>query len=246
MRYLFTTCFIITFHWVLNAQKDNVDFQTWTDFTLTKPISQKSLIGGDIGVRGIVSENDWNQFYIRPTYHFDIKENIRLTGGIAFFFTMNKFTSNLSELRFFQESTFKWPTFNHIHFKHRIRIEERLFFYPDDSFGNENPNQFEFRTRYQLSVESKDFHIGKKNSSIYFLGAFEAFFRIGNTAFDFFINNQRIWGGFGYKLNPRFKFELNYIFQNSRIISDEGLKTTQHILRLRISYLLRNNKFGKD
>ncbi|MCK5371317.1 MAG: hypothetical protein KAQ62_22305, partial [Cyclobacteriaceae bacterium] len=58
---------IISFTIEAHAQNDEIDFQTWTDITLTHFFSQKLSLGGDAGLRGIISSKDWNLFYIRPT-----------------------------------------------------------------------------------------------------------------------------------------------------------------------------------
>ena len=50
----------------LSAQSEEIDFQTWADFTFTYNIKNKTNIGADAGIRGLISRNKWNQFYLRP------------------------------------------------------------------------------------------------------------------------------------------------------------------------------------
>ena len=52
------------------AQEDEVDFQTWMDFTTFMFVSNRSSVGGDFGIRGLLSSKGWTQLYIRPTYRF--------------------------------------------------------------------------------------------------------------------------------------------------------------------------------
>jgi hypothetical protein len=222
------------------AQSEEVDFQTWTDFTLTYVKKNKNHIGADMGVRGVVSKNDWNQFYFRPTYQYYFNKALHVAGGMAIFATFSDVIENTNEFRLFQEVELAWPTFEYIYFNHRIRFEQRFFSYQENSsFGLELPNDFEARARYQLSLESLDIHLGKSNKPIFFTAAWELFYALNESAVEQFINNQRLLGGMGQRLSPNFRYEVQYIFQKSRRYSDEGLKTSEHLLRLRFFLTLR-------
>jgi len=222
------------------AQSDEVDFQTWTDFTFTYIIKNRNNIGADMGVRGVVSKNDWNQFYLRPTYQYYFNKTIQVAGGVAVFATFSDVIDNTNEFRIFQEVNLAWPTFAYIHFYHRLRFEQRFFSYQEDSsFGLELPNDFEARSRYQFSLESFDIHLGKNNKPIFFTAGWELFYALNEAAVEQFINNQRLLLGLGQRLSPNFRYEVQYIFQNSRRYSDEGLKTSEHLLRLRFFLTLR-------
>jgi hypothetical protein len=222
------------------GQSEEIDFQTWTDFTFTYVIKNKTNIGADFGVRGVVSKNDWNQFYFRPTYQFFFNRTIQAAGGIAIFATLSDVIKNTTEFRVFQEVSVAWPSFEYVNFYHRLRFEQRFFTYQDDSsFGLDLPNDFETRARYQLSAESPDIHLGNNNKPIFFFAAWELFYALNEEAVEQFINNQRILGGFDHRLSPAFRYEIQYIFQKSRRFSDEGLKTSEHLLRLRFFLTLR-------
>jgi hypothetical protein len=222
------------------AQSDEVDFQTWTDFTFTYVIKNRNNIGADLGIRGVVSKNDWNQFYFRPTYQYYFNKTIQAAGGVAIFATFSDVIDNTNEFRIFQEVNLAWPTFAFVNFYHRLRFEQRFFSYQgNESFGLELPNDFEARTRYQLSLESLDIHLGKNNKPIFFTAAWELFYALNETAVEQFINNQRLLGGMGQRLGPNFRYEVQYIFQKSRRYYDEGLKTSEHLLRLRFFLTLR-------
>jgi hypothetical protein len=231
---------IICFAIEAPAQNSDIDFQTWTDFTFTYVIKNRTNIGADLGVRGVVSQNDWNQFYFRPTYQYYFNKTIQAAGGVAVFATFSEVIDNTNEFRIFQDVSLAWPTFASIHFYHRLRFEQRFFSYQEDSsFGLEIPNDFEARTRYQLSLESLDIHLGKNNKPIFFTVGWELFYALNDAAVEQFINNQRLLGGLGQRLSPNFRYEVQYIFQKSRKYSDEGLKTSEHLLRLRFFFTLR-------
>jgi Protein of unknown function (DUF2490) len=220
------------------AQSETVDFQTWSDFKFTHIINQKSNIGGDFGFRGVVSRNNWNQIHIRPTYKYFFNKIIQAAGGAAIFATVSDDLLNTYEFRLFQEATLAWPSFEFVRFRNRFRLEERFFTYQEaPSFGAKLSNDFKTRGRYQISLETMDIHFGNKNQPLYFLVAWEFFYDLNDVAIDRFINNQRTVGGFGHRLNSRFRYEVLYIYQRSRQFDIDGLKTTEHILRLRLFLL---------
>lgn len=229
-----------------NGQSNNIDFQTWADFTFTYVIKNKTNIGADMGVRGLVSKHDWNQFYFRPAFHYYFNKTLNAGGGVAIFSTFGNVIKNVTEFRIHQEVGVAWPTFAYIHFYHRLRFEQRFFSYQQDSsFGIELPNDFGARGRYQLSAESSDIHLGNKNKPIYFLAAWELFYSINKAVVERFVNDERILGGFGHRLSPSFKYEIQYIFQKSRKFSIDDLKTSEHLLRLRLFLLIRKSS-GTD
>jgi len=136
---------------------DRVDFQTWTDITLTYFKTQKFSFGGDAGLRGIVSSKDWNSFYIRPTVHYKFTPIFKLSGGIGLFNTFNKSLNNTYELRFFQDLQISWPHIGWLDFYHRFRFEQRLFFYENLD------NDLAVRGRYLIRARTTNFKlIGKK------------------------------------------------------------------------------------
>lgn len=225
-----------------NGQSENIDFQTWTDFTFTYTIKNRTNIGADMGVRGLVSKHDWNQFYFRPAFHYYFNSTLNAGGGVAIFATLGDVIKNVTEVRIHQEMGVAWPIFDKFQFFHRLRFEERFFAYQeDDQFNQGLPNDFEARTRYQLSIETIDISVGNKNRSIYFLASWELFYSINTSAVERFVNNERILGGFGHRLSPLFRYEIQYIFQKSRKFSEDGLKTSQHVLRLRLFLLQRSS-----
>lgn len=215
----------------VNAQNDEIDFQTWTDFTLSYNTNVKSSIGGDVGIRGLISKNEWNQFYLRPTFQHHINPYLRLAGGLAYFYTTSNTLKNVSEIRLFQEGNLSWPDISVLQFAHRLRLEERFFFYEDNSlFGIINADEFLARVRYQLAAETEDFNI--LNQKFYFQVAAE-YFLTGNKHVEPFINNNRFLIVAGHRISQKMRYELHFIFQRSRVFQSDRLKTSEHIVRLR-------------
>ena len=209
----------------VKAQEEDVDFQTWVDFTGYRFVSDKSAVGGDAGIRGLFSSRVWTQFYIRPTYRYQFN-SLDLSGGFALFYTYNSDISNVTEWRLFQQATVHWPSTNILKFNHRIRLEQRWFNYSD-----ERDNEFYARIRYQLTMRSRDFSI--YNQKLYFKVSAEAFQR-NNSGDEAFVNTSRFTFVVGHRPKGRFWYEVQYIAQKSRQFEEDGFKTSEHILRFRL------------
>ena len=215
---------------IAKGQSDEIDFQNWTDVTLTYFFSQKLSLGGDAGLRGIISSKDWNQFYIRPTINYTVSPRVKISGGIGSFNTFNKTLSNTYEIRFFQDAHISWPDIGWIDFYHRFRLEERFFFY--ENLDNDQA----IRGRYLFRARTIDFRLLSKKKSFYLKGMWEVFVPISKSAAELFVNNQRFYAAIGHRSSDRLRFELFYIWQQSREFSDDGFKTSENIFRLRFFY----------
>ncbi len=211
------------------AQEDDTDFQSWTDFTTFIFVSNRSAVGGDFGIRGLLSSKGWTQLYIRPTFRFQYN-SLDLAGGVGLFQTYNKDFSNITEIRLFQQATLHWPTTHLLKFSHRIRFEQRFFNYTDPNEG-EPEHDFSSRFRYQMMLRSKDLNIF--NQKIYFKAAVEIFQK-NNSGNETFVNSSRLIATMGHRLKGKFWYELHFISQRSRKLEEDGLKTSEYILRLRL------------
>ena len=217
------------------TQAQEIDFQTWTDVSIRYTIKNKADIGGDFGIRGLISRNEWNQFYIRPTFRFFFNDLLKASGGVAYFATISGKYRNTYEFRLFQEATVTWPSFEIIDFKHRLRFEERFFNYEQSSaYTTDIPADFETRARYQFSLETADIHFGDRNQPIYLIAGWEVFYALNENALEQIINSQRFSLGFGQRLSPRSRYQFQYILQRSREFVGEGNRTIEHLLRFRI------------
>jgi hypothetical protein len=84
---------------ILQGQDTNQEHQLWFDYNLKYKTSSDLAIGGDVGLRGFISNLDWNQYYIRPTLTFRDDYRLSFNAAIAYFRTDNKFSSNQNEFR---------------------------------------------------------------------------------------------------------------------------------------------------
>jgi hypothetical protein len=211
------------------AQSKDPEFQTWTDFATFMFLSNRSAVGGDAGFRGIASAKEWSQFYLRPTYRYQFN-TLDLAGGFAFFQTYNQEISNVTEWRLFQQATLHWPNTHLIKFSHRLRIEQRFLHYKDP-VGDQQENEFFNRIRYQFMLRTRDLSLFQQK--VYFKAATEIFQK-QNAGNERFINRNRLVFAAGHRLPGKWWYELHYIAQLSRQYQDDGLRTSEHIFRIRL------------
>jgi hypothetical protein len=211
-----------------------VDQQLWFDYNLNIPTKNKKFsYGGDTGIRGFISNVDWNQFYFRSAAQYRFNPILSMAGGPAFFGTFNTDNLDVHEFRLTEDLNISWPDLNVLSLFYRVRLEQRWFFYEGGGSSHK------WRGRLLLGAQSRDLRLFTKKRSFYFLAIWEGFQNIGNeSAYEFFINQTRTHAAFGYKLSKRIKCELHYIWQGSRLFSDDGLQTTQHIIRFRFFHRL--------
>ena len=212
------------------------DFQTWTDITLIQHFSPKWIFTGDIGLRGMISARDWNQFYIRPTIRWRITPSFDARSGVALFQTWNKDLSNQTELRLHQQVDLNWPYLAGFIFKHMVRFEERFFF-------NQNfENEISVRVRYRPWMETPDFKIFGIKSPFYGIASLDLFLPLGESATELFVNNYRLIAGIGNRVSEKLKIELHYFWQRSRTFTDEGFKSSENVFRIRFFLQLKEQK----
>jgi len=217
----------------VKGRTQEVDNQFWINYALTVPVTKNFSYGGDAGLRGFISNQAWNQILIRPTATYRFNSTFAVAGAVALFSTIYKENSNIYEFRIHQDFDVNWPDLTVLSLFHRVRIEERFFFY------DELPNNFNVRARYLIGAESMDFTFLGSKRPIYFQAIWEAFTTLGKeSAAEIFINQARLHFVFGHRLFPRFRYELHYIRQNSRQFSDQGLSVSQNIYRVRLFHRL--------
>ena len=216
----------------LSAQ-DEVDFQLWMNYALTVPVTPNLSYGGDVGLRGLISNYDWNQYLIRPTITYRWNQNIAVAGAVAWFHTLNRDTANIREFRIHQDISPSWPDLGVVSFFYRLRIEQRWFFYET------LPDEFNLRIRYLFGLETQDFRLGEGRRPFYFQFIWEGFKTAGDdNASEVFINQSRTHAAFGHRLSPAWRYELHFIGQRSRLYSEDGLNISQRIFRIRLFHRL--------
>lgn len=210
-----------------------VDNQLWFNYALTINTETPWSYGGDVGLRGFISNRDFNQVLVRPVVNYNANKVVRLSGAAAYFVSFNRYDYNIGEFRLHQEMNVKWPSFDNFFLFWRSRFEQRWFFYQNIS------NNFNLRGRLLGGIQTRDLFLLNLKNPIYLQAMYEGFQTIDEeSALEFFINNARIHAALGYRLNNQWRFEIHYIWQQSRFLITEGLQTSQHVLRIRVFHTL--------
>jgi hypothetical protein len=213
------------------------------NYAWTVPLDDKLSWGGDAGLRGLISNYEWNQFLIRPNVTYRFNYPVSVQGAMAWFSTMNRGVPNVNEFRLHQDLNFKWPDFGWVEFFWRLRVEERWFFYQ----YTELPNDFKVRVRYLLGLETTDLSFLGSKRPIYFISILEGFKTIsGEEAAEVFINQTRLHFAIGHRVSPTFTWEFHYIRQASREGEDQGLEVSQNIYRIRTFHRILKKKKSEE
>jgi len=202
--------------------------QLWLNYALNVKTDSDFSYGGDVGLRGLITDRNWTQFLIRPAVTYNINRTFSVAGAVAVFQTFNRDGYNLAEFRTHQDFNARWPRLSVLSIYYRVRIEQRWLFYQNF------PNDFEVRGRLLLGVQSKDFTWLGEKIPIYFHVIWEGFNTLTNeSAVEFYVNQTRLHFAFGQRISEQFKYEIHYIWQRSRLLADDGLQTSQNVIRIR-------------
>lgn len=221
-----------------DAYGQEVDNQFWLNFTLKIKTPTKFSYGGDVGVRGVGTNYDWNQILIRPSANYKFNKSFSVALAAAIFYTDNTEFSNLTEFRIHQDFNAEWLQTKWFSMYSRLRIEERFFSYPNESL----PNEFRVRGRILLGVQSQDIKWFGQKRPIYFQLLFEGFQTFGSDNTEFLINQNRFHIAFGHKIAEDWKYEIHFIKQSSRLYETSGFAVGQEILRLRLFHTIKSKK----
>ena len=212
----------------------DVDHQLWMNYALTVPINEEWTYGGDVGIRGLFSNYDWNQILIRPNVNYRINYVFSVSPAIGWFGTFNRSVGNLSELRFHQDFNVKWPDLGFAEFFYRLRVEQRWFFYQDP----EIKNAFNWRFRALIGIETADIKLFGPTRPIYFQVLLEGFSSMEENAPEIFVDQARLHFAIGHRISQNLRYELYYIRQGSRLFARDGIDVSQNLYRLRLFHRL--------
>jgi hypothetical protein len=221
---------------------NDVDFQFWTDYNYNAPLTNKFSLAGDIGFRGFISNNDWNQVYIRPGVRHNFNKYFGLAGSLAGFLTFNRDNYNLYEFRVTTDANVRWPDFKVLNISWRVRMENRTFFFQGTEAFEESIENI-WRFRILVSINSKRFNVFSQKRAIYFQLQYEPFRTFGDDSeYEVFINQTRLHAIFGHRISSAFGYDLQYIWQSSRASAEYDLQTTQNLFRVRFYHRIKKKK----
>ena len=182
-------------------------------------------------MRDVWGNKTWNQFLIRPTVKLKLDDVLSLNFAAAYFNTSSEYINTLNEIRFHQEIKAKWPKGGAIQMFYRVRTEQRLF------YNDVSANEFRLRLRLLVGLQTRDFNL--HNQAMYLKAMVEGFQTVDHFGFtELLVNQGRIHAALGWHRSDKWRFELHYIWQLSRLAIEDGLQVDQHIIRLRVFHHL--------
>ena len=184
------------------------DLGNWMIYIGNKKLNSKWNIHNEIQYRNYNAIGDLEQLLIRGGLGYNLTENNNnLLLGYGYILSENYIIGNddkesVNEHRIYQQFTTK-QSVGKLNLSHRYRFEQRFV-----------ESDFKMRFRYFLSLNYPLKTFTESNSLLYVAAYNEIFLNTESSVFD----RNRLFGGVGWKLNDKLKFEIGYMnqfFENS-------------------------------
>jgi len=165
-----------------------------------KKINEKINWHHEVQYRNYNAIGDLEQLLLRTGIGINVTDNTNLLLGYGFIRSENYFGNEelvVNEHRIFQQIITKQNAAK-LRIQHRYRFEQR--FVEED---------FKLRFRYFLSLAYPLWENNTTKQELYLAAYNEIFLNKNNIVFD----RNRLYGGLGYRLNNKVRFELGYMNQ---------------------------------
>ncbi|WP_104734662.1 DUF2490 domain-containing protein [Hanstruepera ponticola] len=244
MKFLFYIVFIFFVSTRLHAQDSlvnqdiKVNSQIWLDYNFYNAVKTDLVLQTQVGYRKIFPDV-FNRFVVVSTLNIPHKKSLKFLNlekpiiqsfhlGAGLIYTQNyDFNDNL-EFRLFQGFKFNIPTVKAITFGNYVRLEERF----QNNFSNSGWTSG-FRLRYRLStILNYKKHITDFVDGFYIPLKAEVFLNLIKS--DRYNDLIRLEPGIGYKFKNDWKFELYFIFNETKNNTATNNTSSDFILRLRL------------
>lgn len=218
-------------------QDIKVNSQLWLDYNFVSPINTYEL-NTQIGYRKIFPDV-FNRFLGISTLTIPHEKSIGFLKldkpviktfqlGAGLIYTQNYDYNDNLEFRLFQGFKFDIPIIKFAVLTNYVRLEERF----QNNFSNSGWTSG-FRLRYRLStILDYKRHLTDFVDGFYIPLNAEVFFNLKKS--DRYNDLIRLEPGLGYKLKSQWKFELYFIFNETKNNTATNTSSSDFILRLRI------------
>jgi len=191
-----TLIFIIP---VMTIAQDS-NFGNWMIYFGNKKFNSKWNLHHEVQYRNYNIVGDLEQLLLRSGLGYNLSENNNILLGYGFILSENYISDTddkkqVNEHRIYQQYISK-QKFKYISLLHRYRFEQRFV-----------ENDFKLRFRYFLGV---NIPLSQKAVNKFYLSAYNEIFL--NTKSPIFDRN-RLYGGFGFKINDSLRIEAGYMNQ---------------------------------
>lgn len=204
----------------------NVGNQYWFDFEPHYRISDPFEFYGDLSLR-ISRGGTMKTYLVRPSFKYHVLSELSLHAGIGFF--MNDLEEfNYQEVRPWQGIRLGWPNIGPLNFKHYFRLEQRIFYFPEEQ------KDFFIRGRYMIKAKLPLNAKALSNNVLYIPFSFEILGIYDEEFYLIYGNQIRCMMGLGYVFNRKWNIEFEYSRWNNKNSVNESFQASDNIFRLRV------------
>lgn len=234
-----TTLLLFSYPGKIMAQDESV---TTTQFRLfwhyNHSITSRLMYIGNVGFKEELPYHNWIMMNFKPGIAWSAGSIVDLTGGIGFYYTLQKIIPNSFELRPWQGIIVHWPSLGRFGFDHYARFEQRF----NRSIGSNEQWSSVLRSRYRLNVIFPINHPGIIDKTLFIKINTELFWNMGKSIEERYVNKYRYSMGIGYRFNRIWRLEMYYLAEQSLAFSEEGFKVNSHIFQVSLrTYIFKNS-----
>lgn len=187
--------------------------------------------------------NSWQQSLMRLGIDYYEKNGLQITAGYgwirSFPYGKQAILYPNNEHRIWQQFIVK-NNFTRFEIQHRYRLEQRFIeqkIMDSNSIYQHDHYNFRQRIRYRFLVNVPINHKEMKDNTLYLSFYDELFVGFGKGIGKNIVDQNRLYGAFGWKCNKNFNVQLGYL--NQFIIKADGIKMERnHTLQIGITYNL--------
>lgn len=193
---------ISLFFFSTNSYGQDSNLGNWLIYIGSKKINEKWNLHHEVQYRNYNAIGDLEQLLLRTGLGYQLTDNSNFLLGYGYILSQNYVgisddKVDVNEHRIFQQLITKQKV-GKVDLQHRYRFEQR--FVEDD---------YRMRFRYFLGASLPLKEIGDTGKLLYLSAYNEVFLNTEGNKFD----RNRLYGGLGYRLNPKMRFELGYMNQ---------------------------------
>ena len=226
----------LTFSFAFSAVQAQTTQQLWFEYMLNYPFANSYNLENAFTYSTVTGQPKWRAFDYNATVEYSLTQNVDLLGAGLVSYTQQTESENTLELR---------PQLGtKIHFTPNRRIQTRLLLRLEQrNFKNLETNNWEQvmrpRIRGEVIIPINQNSIYRDNLWYAMIDAEYLF--TDKDVQERFANRFRLRIGAGYRLSYSLRFELLYMYQQSRDGIDESFSSSDNILRIRFKQYLRKS-----
>lgn len=210
----------------------DVNSHSWWVYTGDHPLRGRWGLFAELQLRRSELGLNWQQLQSRNALSYRISPNLQIAGGYVWTWTDRYGDNPLAARPFGEHRTYEQIAVTHrgwkFNLEHRLRFEQRWLQVFTSTAHNAFFWRHQHRVRYQLKVTHPI------AEPWYLFGGSEVFLGFaadhGANVFD----QNRGFGGVGYKVNPKNRLEIGYM--NQFLVQRNGLvEESNHTLRIQFT-----------